>query len=77
VSRRKKDRDAETTTTTVQGKAFGIIGLRDTVNEARLRSLIPDGLEVVKVELKPDNEGAILEFLRESVRPPRIIILTS
>lgn len=51
----------------VVGKAIGIIGLPDTVNEARVRSIVPENLALEKVEMKPENEGAILVFQKESV----------
>lgn len=51
------------------GRAIGIIGIPDTVNEARLRSIIPEQFAVVKVEMKPDNEGAIVEFKEAAVYP--------
>ena len=52
---------------TVPGKAIGIIGISDTVNEARIRSLLPLNLSLKKVEMRPGNEGAILVFETESV----------
>jgi hypothetical protein len=51
----------------VTGKAIGIIGLSDTVNEARIRRIVPENARLEKVELKPENEGAILVFQKESV----------
>jgi Occluded RNA-recognition motif len=55
---------------TISGKAFGILGLPDTVNEARVRSLVPENLAIEKVEMRPENEGAILVFQREAVQLP-------
>ena len=49
------------------GRTVGVIGLRDTVNEARIRSIIPEGLALDTVELRPENEGAILTFSSEAV----------
>jgi hypothetical protein len=51
----------------VPGKAIGIIGITDTVNETRLRSILPHNLVISKVEMKPENEGAIVEFETEAV----------
>jgi hypothetical protein len=51
----------------IAGKAIGIIGLPDTVNEARVRSIVSKNLTLEKVEMKPENEGAILVFQREAV----------
>jgi hypothetical protein len=52
---------------TISGKSIGVVGLLDTVNEARVRSIIPDNLALEKVEMKPENGGAILVFQKESV----------
>ena len=52
---------------TISGKAIGVVGLLDTVNEARVRSIVPDNLALEKVEMRPENGGAILVFQKESV----------
>jgi Occluded RNA-recognition motif len=52
---------------TVPGKAIGLINIPDTVNEARIRSLVPENLVLAKVEMRPENSGVILEFHKESV----------
>ena len=52
---------------TMIGKAIGVLGLPDTVNEARVRSIIPENLVLEKVEMRPENGGAILVFQKESV----------
>lgn len=49
------------------GKAIGLINIPDTVNEARIRSLVPENLVLAKVEMRPENAGVILEFHREMV----------
>lgn len=49
------------------GKAIGLINVPDTVNEARIRSLVPENLVLAKVEMRPENGGVILEFHRETV----------
>ena len=54
---------------TIPGKAIGVIGIPDTVNEARIRSLVPSNLSLEKVEMRPENEGAILVFEKEAVIP--------
>jgi Occluded RNA-recognition motif len=46
---------------------MAVIGLPDTVNEIRLRDLIPHHLSLEKIEMKPQNEGAILIFEKEAV----------
>jgi hypothetical protein len=60
----------------IPGKAIGIIGIPDTVNEARVRTAVPSNLAVVKVEMRPENEGAILEFSNEAVRHISVEFLT-
>jgi hypothetical protein len=57
---------------TGHGKAIGVIGIPDTVNEARLRTIIPEDLAIIKVEMRPLNEGVILEFQNEGVPISRI-----
>lgn len=52
---------------TIPGKAIGVVGLLDTVNEARVRSVVPENLALEKVEMRPENGGAILVFKNESV----------
>lgn len=59
------------------GKAIGVIGLPDTVNEARVRTIIPEELVISKVEMRPLNEGVILEFQNEAVRFPSILGTTN
>jgi len=51
----------------IPGKAIGIIGIPDTVNEARIRTLVSSSLSLEKVEMRPENEGAILVFENEMV----------
>jgi hypothetical protein len=49
------------------GKAIGLVNIPDTVNEARIRSLVPENLVIAKVEMRPDHGGVILEFHKETV----------
>lgn len=58
----------------VVGNAIGVVGLSTTVNEARLRESLPAGVVVKKIEMRPANEGAILEFETEAV--PLIVDLS-
>lgn len=58
------------------GKAIGVIGIPDTVNEARVRTIIPEELVISKVEMRPLNEGVILEFQNEAVRLPSVLSTT-
>jgi len=53
----------------IPGRAIGVIGIPDTVNEARIRALVPSNLSLEKVEMRPENEGAILVFEKEAVIP--------
>jgi Occluded RNA-recognition motif len=62
-----RNRDETRIQKLVPGKAIGIIGIPDTVNETRLRSIFPEGLVILKVEMKPENKGAIVEFETEAV----------
>ena len=46
-------------------RTIAVVGLPDTVNETRLRDLIPHHLSLEKIEMKPQNEGAIFTFKKE------------
>ncbi|KAI4593402.1 Splicing factor [Pestalotiopsis sp. 9143b] len=61
------DGDAETTNgakrADIQARSIAILGLPDTVNDARVRALVEErGGEIVKLVLRPDRGGAIVEF---------------
>jgi len=47
-------------------RTIAVAGLPDTVNETRLRNLIPHHLSLEKIEMKPQNEGAIFTFEKEA-----------
>jgi len=47
-------------------RTIAVAGLPDTVNETRLRKLIPHHLSLEKIEMKPQNEGAIFTFEKEA-----------
>jgi hypothetical protein len=51
----------------IPGKSIGVLGVPDTVNEARIRALVPSHLSLESVEMKPENGGAILVFQKEPV----------
>lgn len=47
----------------IQSRSMALIGLPDTVNDSRVRALAEEhGGEVVKIVLRPDRGGAIIEF---------------
>lgn len=47
----------------IQARSIAILGLPDTVNDARVRALVEKrGGEIVKLVLRPDRGGAIVEF---------------
>jgi len=54
------------------GKAIGIIGIPDTVNESRLRAIIPNNLVITTVEMRPEHEGAIVEFENQAVSQKKL-----
>ena len=45
------------------------------MNEARIRSLVSSSLSLEKVEMRPENEGAILVFETEVVKTLHSIVL--
>lgn len=45
------------------GRIFAIMGVPDTVNDARLRALVETHGHLTKLTLRPDHGGAILEFV--------------
>lgn len=44
-------------------RTFALIGIPDTINDARVRALVVPHGELKKLTLRPDHGGAILEFL--------------
>lgn len=48
------------------GRTFAIMGVPDTVNDARLRALVEKHGHLTKLTLRPDHGGAILEFVDPS-----------
>ncbi|KAF3004509.1 Splicing factor [Neopestalotiopsis sp. 37M] len=52
-----------TTKGEIQARSMAIMGLPDTVNDARVRSLVEELCEgIIKIVLRPDRGGAIVEF---------------
>lgn len=45
------------------GRTFAIMGVPDTVNDARVRALVEPHGQLAKLTLRPDHGGAILEFV--------------
>lgn len=45
------------------GRTFAILGVPDTVNDARLRTMVEKHGHLTKLTLRPDHGGAILEFV--------------
>jgi RNA recognition motif-containing protein len=52
----------------IEARSMAILGLPDTVNDARVRALAEEhGGDVVKIVLRPDRGGAIVEFKEASI----------
>lgn len=45
------------------GRTFAIMGISDTMNDARVRALVEPHGKLTKLTLRPDHGGAILEFV--------------
>ncbi len=46
----------------IQARTIALVNIPDTVNDARIRALVQPYGEIVKVLLRPDHQGVILEF---------------
>ncbi|KAI1850346.1 hypothetical protein JX265_002244 [Neoarthrinium moseri] len=46
----------------IQARSMAILDLPDTVNDARVRALAEKHGDIVKVVLRPDHQGAIIEY---------------
>ncbi|KAI0155425.1 hypothetical protein GGR52DRAFT_203930 [Hypoxylon sp. FL1284] len=46
----------------IQERTIAIMNVPDTVNDARVRAIVEKHGEIVKLVLRPDHQGAILEF---------------
>lgn len=58
----------------IQSRSMAIIGLPDTVNDSRVRALAEEhGGDVIKIVLRPDRGGAIVEF-REAATAGRAMM---
>ncbi|KAL4920899.1 hypothetical protein BDW62DRAFT_152087 [Aspergillus aurantiobrunneus] len=54
--------DAEVPTGERKERTLGLMNVPDTVNDARVRALVEPYGKLVKVILRPDHQGAIVEF---------------
>lgn len=46
----------------IQARTIGLLNVPDTVNDARIRALAENYGAIVKVVLRPDHQGAIIEY---------------
>ena len=46
----------------IQSRTFALLNIPDTVNDTRIRALVEPHGELVRVVLRPDHQGAIIEF---------------
>ncbi|ROV99597.1 hypothetical protein VPNG_07753 [Cytospora leucostoma] len=56
------DHDAKPKQGQSASRTFALIGIPDTVNDARVRALVAPHGQLAKLTLRPDHGGAILEF---------------
>ncbi|KAL8938760.1 MAG: hypothetical protein Q9211_003054 [Gyalolechia sp. 1 TL-2023] len=54
--------DSKPSSTQIQARTISLLNVPDTVNDARIRALAEPYGPLVKVVLRPDHQGAILEF---------------
>ncbi|KAL8947071.1 MAG: hypothetical protein Q9222_006610 [Ikaeria aurantiellina] len=54
--------EAKPTSEEIRARTFALLNVPDTVNDARIRALAEPYGPMVKVVLRPDHQGAILEF---------------
>ena len=50
----------------IQSRTLALFNIPDTVNDARIRALTEPYGELVKVSLRPNHQGAIIEYKKES-----------
>lgn len=46
----------------IQSRTFALLNIPDTINDARIRALVEPYGPLVKIVLRPDHRGAIVEF---------------
>lgn len=54
--------DADTTTGERANRTLGLMNVPDTVNDARIRAVVQPYGSLIKVILRPDHQGAIVEY---------------
>ncbi|KUI72923.1 hypothetical protein VM1G_08235 [Cytospora mali] len=57
------DYDGDAKPKSGEARTFALIGIPDTINDARVRALVATHGELKKLTLRPDHGGAILEFV--------------
>ncbi len=50
----------------IQSRTLALLNVPDTVNDARIRALVEPYGELVKVSLRPNHHGAIIEYKNEA-----------
>ena len=50
----------------IQSRTFALLNVPDTVNDSRIRAIAEPHGEVVKVLLRPDHQGAIIEYKHQA-----------
>ncbi|SLM41222.1 RNA recognition motif domain [Lasallia pustulata] len=54
--------DVKTTAEEIQSRTIALLNIPDTVNDARIHAIVEPYGPLVKVVLRPDHQGAIIEF---------------
>ncbi|KAE8413364.1 hypothetical protein BDV36DRAFT_37530 [Aspergillus pseudocaelatus] len=62
VNGSKASADADTASGERAARSLGLMNIPDTVNDARIRALVEPYGKLIKVVLRPDHQGAIVEF---------------
>ncbi|KAE8144311.1 pre-mRNA splicing factor [Aspergillus avenaceus] len=58
----KEPGDADKSSSDRTARTLGLMNVPDTVNDARIRALVEPYGKLIKVVLRPDHQGAIIEF---------------
>ncbi|GAB1200198.1 hypothetical protein APSETT444_009565 [Aspergillus pseudonomiae] len=62
VNGSKASADADTPSSERAARSLGLMNIPDTVNDARIRALVEPYGKLIKIVLRPDHQGAIVEF---------------
>ncbi|OGM40606.1 pre-mRNA splicing factor (Prp24) [Aspergillus bombycis] len=62
VNGSKTSADADTPSSERAARSLGLMNIPDTVNDARIRALVEPYGKLIKIVLRPDHQGAIVEF---------------